>query len=151
MKKNKELFFFFDIANVKNFKAKLKSVILPLLTSTTQLLDNSTQPVTALNIAFSQTGLTALGITDDLNDFLFTQGQFANAANLSDPGTGNWVPQFKGTNIHGVILLASDTVDNLNATLAGLQSALGNSIQEIYSLQAAARPGAEQGHERECF
>ncbi|KAJ7220135.1 dye-decolorizing peroxidase precursor [Mycena pura] len=151
MKKNKELFFFFDIANVKNFKAKLKSVILPLLTSTTQLLDNSTQPVTALNIAFSQTGLTALGITDDLNDILFTQGQFANAANLSDTGTANWVPQFKGTKIHGVILLASNTVDKLNTALAKLQSALGNSVQELYSLQAAARPGAEQGHEHFGF
>ncbi|KAJ7814334.1 hypothetical protein B0H14DRAFT_2604205 [Mycena olivaceomarginata] len=42
--------------------------------------------------------------------------------------------------IHGVMLLASNTVDNINSQLASLQSALGYSITEVYSLQAAARP-----------
>jgi hypothetical protein len=151
MRKNKELFFFFGITNATAFKAKLKSDILPLVTTTTQLLDNTTQPTTALNIAFSQTGLQALNVTDSLGDSVFSGGQAADNGTLGDPGTVNWVPQFVGTNIHGVILLASDTVDNVNAELANVQSALGDSISEIYSLQAAARPGLEQGHEREDF
>lgn len=149
MKKNKEFFLFFGIANAKAFKAKLKSDILPLVTTTTQLLNVSAQPTTALNIAFSHTGLLALNVIDTLGDLAFTEGQLANANGLGDPGTTNWVPQFVGTNIHGVILLASDTVDNINTTLAKLTKSLGNSITEIYSLQGAARPGAEEGHERE--
>ncbi|KAJ7113170.1 fungal peroxidase [Mycena epipterygia] len=151
MKKNKEVFFFFSIANATSFKKKLKKDILPLVTTTTQLLNVSSQPTTALNIAFSHTGLLALNVSDTLGDTAYTAGQLANIAALGDPGTANWVPQFIGTNIHGVILLASDTVDNVNATLATVQSALGDSITEIYTLQAAARPGAEQGHEHFGF
>nr|WAW38298.1 DyP-type peroxidase [Mycena epipterygia] len=149
MKKNQELFFFFSIANATDFKAKLASDILPLVTSTTQVLNVSAQPATMLNIAFSATGLTALNVSNALGDTPFGGGQLKNIASLGDPGTTNWVPQFIGTSIHGVILLASNTVDNINSELASLQSALGDSITEVYSLQAAARPGAEQGHERE--
>ncbi|KAJ7154707.1 fungal peroxidase [Mycena filopes] len=137
MKKNKELFFFFGISNATEFKAKLKSDILPLLTSTTNLLNVTAQPTTALNIAFSQTGLLALNLKD--------------VGSLGDPGTANWVPQFVGTGIHGVMLLASDTIDNINTELASLKSKLGDSITEIYSLQGAARPGNEQGHEHFGF
>ncbi|EEB94463.1 hypothetical protein MPER_06717 [Moniliophthora perniciosa FA553] len=57
MKKDKELFFFFGIQDAATFKTKLGSDIHDLITSTTQLLDVSIQPVTAVNIAFSQTGL----------------------------------------------------------------------------------------------
>nr|WAW38305.1 DyP-type peroxidase [Mycena epipterygia] len=140
MKKNKEVFFFFSIANATSFKKKLKQDILPLVTTTKQLLNVSSQPTTALNIAFSHTGLVALNVKDTLGDPAFTAGQLANIGNLGDPGTTNWVPQFIGTKIHGVILLASDSVANVNATLATVQSKLGNSIKEIYTLQAAARP-----------
>lgn len=151
MKKNKELFFFFAINDVTTFKSKLKDEIHALITTTTQLLSVSTQPNTAVNIAFSQTGLTTLGITDNLGDSLFTAGQEADASALGDPGTTNWVTQFVGHGIHGVILLASDTLDNINTELANIQSIFGDSITEVYSLQGAARPGDQQGHERKCF
>ncbi|KAJ7098361.1 fungal peroxidase [Mycena epipterygia] len=148
MRKNKELFFFFEIANAKDFKAKLGSDILPLVTSTTQILGNVT---VALNIAFSHTGLLALNVSDTLGDPDFSAGQLANAATLGDPGTTNWVPQFVGTNIHGLMLIASDTVDIINSTLVNVTSILGDSITEVYSLQGAARPGPEQGHEHFGF
>jgi hypothetical protein len=149
MKKKKELFFFFGISKAAKFKRKLKSHILPLVTSTTKLLDISSQPTTALNIAFSQTGLLALNVSDPLNDAPFAGGQLNDSSNLGDPGTTNWVPEFVGTNIHGVILLASDAVADINAALASLKSGLGDSITEIYSLQGAARPDQNEGHERE--
>ncbi|KAF7291871.1 Peroxidase 2 [Mycena indigotica] len=147
MKKKKELFFFFGIADATAFKSNLKTHILPLVTNTPELLSVSTQPVTALNIAFSKKGLDALGVTDGLGDTPFANGQLASASALGDPGTTNWVPQFTSTGIHGVILLASDTLDNINDSLTTLKSNLGSSITEIYSLQGAARPGAEEGHE----
>ncbi|KAJ7255204.1 fungal peroxidase [Mycena rebaudengoi] len=149
MSKIRELFFFFGIANATSFKSHLASDILPLVTSTTELLSVSTQPLTALNIAFSQTGLTALGVTQSLGDLAFSNGQFVGASGLgdSDAAIANWVPEFRGRNIHGVILLASDTQANIDSTLASLKAALGSSINEIYSLQGAARPGNQAGHE----
>ncbi|KAF7291858.1 Fungal peroxidase [Mycena indigotica] len=153
MKKNKELFFFFGITDGAKFKSSLKSVILPRVTTTTQLLDVSKQPNTALNIAFSQTGLKALNITDNLGDSAFSQGQFANAANLGDPGTTNWVKQFIGTSIHGVLLLASDTLDKCESELTAIKNQLAkcNCVKELYRLEGAARPGSEQGHEHFGF
>ncbi|KAK7033639.1 dye-decolorizing heme-containing peroxidase [Paramarasmius palmivorus] len=147
MKKDKELFFFFGIQDAAAFKSKLASDIHGLITSTTQLLDVALQPITAVNIAFSQSGLTTLGNTDNLNDNAFRQGQSVSANSLGDPGTGNWVQGFVGTSIHGVFLIASDTQDNVDAELANIKNILGNSIVEIHSLQGAARPGSEKGHE----
>ncbi|KAF5367753.1 hypothetical protein D9758_009861 [Tetrapyrgos nigripes] len=151
MKKNKELFFFFGIKDAATFKSKLSSDIAPLITPTVSLLPGSTPPNTAVNIAFSKTGLDALGVTDDLGDASFAGGQFTDATALGDPGTGNWVPGFAGTNIHGVLLLASGTVDDINDELASIQSALGDSVTEIYRLQGAARPGNQEGHEHFGF
>jgi hypothetical protein len=149
MKKNQELFYFFSIADAADFKPKLASDIVPLITTTSQLLDVSTEPTTLVNIAFSQSGLTTLNVTDALGDSAFTGGQFKDLKTLGDPGSTNWVPEFAGTGIHGVLLFASDTVDNINTAVASLEAALGDSITKVYSLQAAARPGAEAGHERE--
>ncbi|KAJ7886486.1 fungal peroxidase [Mycena leptocephala] len=144
MRKPVELFFFFSISNTKAFKAKLKRDILPLITTTTQIFNNETAaPSTLVNIAFSQTGLFALNLTGDannLNDPAFAAGQVNDVKNLSDPGTTNWVPQFVGTSIHGVILFGSDTEKSINRTLASLQSKLGNTIVEKYSLRGAMRP-----------
>jgi hypothetical protein len=153
MRKAVELFLFFGISNATDFKVKLKGEILPLVTTTAQILrDDTSAPSTLLNIAFSNTGLVALNVTgeaNNLNDPPFAAGQVNDVKNLSDPGTANWVPQFVGTNIHGVILLASDTEDSINSTLANLQSTLGDSISEIYSLRGAMRAPPNKGHERE--
>ncbi|KAK0451293.1 fungal peroxidase [Desarmillaria tabescens] len=151
MKKKKELFFFFGIQNTTDFKNKLATDIHPLITSTTQILDVTTQPLTAVNLAFSQSGLSTLGITDDLGDQFYSQGQEADSAAIGDPGTGNWVQSFAGTSVHGVFLLASDTLDNVNDTLSDLLSTLGDSIAELHRVQGEARPGSEEGHEHFGF
>ncbi|KIJ24614.1 hypothetical protein M422DRAFT_194503, partial [Sphaerobolus stellatus SS14] len=122
-----------------------------LITTTTQLLDVNKQPNALVNVAFSQTGLTALNVTDNLGDPIFSAGQFANAANLGDPGTGNWVSAFKGTNIHGVFLLASDSTVLIDLEWAAVQVLFGSSISQIYTLSAQARPGSEEGHEHFGF
>jgi len=150
MKKKKELFFFFGIKDAATFKSKLASDIKPLVTNTNQLLSISSQPITALNIAFSQAGLTALGVTDDLGESLFKGGQFADAEALGDL-TSNWDPEFAGTNVDGVFLLASDTEQNVDDELANIQSILGDSITEIKRISGAARPGDQEGHERESL
>ncbi|KAJ3829209.1 fungal peroxidase [Lentinula raphanica] len=151
MKKNKELFFFFNIVNSTLFRTQLGSGILPLITPTSQLLAVDTQPTTAVNIAFSQRGLDTLGITDDLGDTSFSNGQLDNVASILGDETSNWESAFAGTSIHGVFLLASDTLDNVNATLLQVQNILEGSITEVYSLQGEARPGDQQGHEHFGF
>lgn len=147
MKKKQEVFLFFSINNAKAFKQKMKLLALTV-TTTTQLLDVSKQPNAAVNVAFSQSGLTTLGITDSLNDTVYTTGQFADAPNLGDPGTTNWVSAFKGTSIHGVFLLASDSMTLINIEIAAVKLLFGNSITEVYRLAGQARPGSEEGHER---
>ncbi|KAK7437242.1 dye-decolorizing heme-containing peroxidase [Stygiomarasmius scandens] len=149
MRKNKETFFFFSIQDAATFKSKLSSDIKALVTSTNQIL--GTPPTTALNIAFSSRGLTALNVTDNLGDASFTSGQFANADSLGDPGTTNWVSQFTQKSIDGVLLLASNDVQNVDDQLANIQSILGDSISEVYRIDGAARPGNEQGHEHFGF
>ncbi|KAJ7921946.1 DyP-type peroxidase [Mycena leptocephala] len=140
MRKPVELFFFFSISNTAAFKAKLKRDILPLVTSTTQILNNVTAaPSTLVNIA------------QQLNDPPFAAGQVNDVKSLSDPGTTNWVPQFVGTSIHGVILFGSDTEHSINRTLASLQSKLGNTITEKYSLRGAMRAPPNKGHEHFGF
>ncbi|KAJ7844806.1 dye-decolorizing peroxidase precursor [Mycena leptocephala] len=154
MHKNKELFFFFHVNNAATFKSKLASDIVPLISTTTEILSVNTQPITAVNIAFSNTGLVTLGVNDDLGDSNFVAGKFADVHNTSfvigdNPST--WNAAFAGTNIHGLFLLASDTTANIDSELANIQSILGSSITEIYRLNGAARPGAEEGHEHFGF
>nr|WAW38290.1 DyP-type peroxidase [Chondrostereum purpureum] len=151
MKKNKELFFFFSISDATEFKARLKGDVHPRITTANQLLSVSTQPITAVNVAFSFTGLNALNVTEGLLDTPFENGQFADAVNLGDPGTANWVPGLAGTNVHGIFLLASDTVQNINDELDILLGILGESITEIHRVQGQARPGNEEGHEHFGF
>ncbi|KAF7365563.1 Dye-decolorizing peroxidase [Mycena venus] len=131
MHKNKEFFFFFSVNDATTFKAKLSLSILPLITSTSEILSVNTQPITAVNIAFSHTGLVALGVNDDLGDPDFVAGQFSQTTFIGD-NHSLWNPAFAGTNIHGVLLLASDTVDNINTELANIQSILSTSITEIF-------------------
>ncbi|KAJ7166455.1 dye-decolorizing peroxidase precursor [Mycena crocata] len=150
MHKNKELFFFFGVKDAKTFKTKLASDILSLITTTTEILSVDTQPVTAVNIAFSNTGLVALGVNDNLADDDFVAGQFSQTSTIGDDPS-LWNSAFAGTSIHGVFLLASDTVANINTELANIQSILGSSITEIHRLQGASRPGSEEGHEHFGF
>nr|WAW38282.1 DyP-type peroxidase [Auricularia mesenterica] len=130
MKKKDELFYFFRINSAVSFKNKLGAMV-QQVTSAQQLLSTSTQPLVALNIAFSQTGLQTLNITANLADTPFSRGQFADAAFLGDPQQGaNWLPAFKGTSIHGVFIMASDDQTLLDAQVTSLELTMGNDMSE---------------------
>lgn len=110
MKKQKELFVFFHINNATAFKSVLKTYAAANITSIATLLSApSAQPLAFVNLAFSQAGMTSLGVTDDLGDSDFTSGQFADADALGDD-TSNWESAFQGTNVDGVFLIGSDDV-----------------------------------------
>jgi hypothetical protein len=147
MKKKLELFYFFTINNSTSFKTKLHNQVVHRITNTLQLLNVASQPVVCLNLAFSQSGLLKLGINSNLQDTPFQKGQTVDANHLGDPGTKNWVPQFIGTKIHGVFLIASDTMGNINAMVSWLNSVYGTDITNVYSLQGNIRPPPYDGHE----
>lgn len=152
MTKQFELFYFFGISSPSDFKTRLASGVYPLITSTLQILEN---PASAVNIAFSNAGFGTLGITNftDPTD-PFAQGQASNAATLGDPQPiqNNWEPVFVNTaSLHGVLIITADDIATINSTLAQVTTALGDSIVELYSLQAQVRPGDEEGHEHFGF
>lgn len=139
---------FFQITDSNCFKDKLGSQIHQRVTSVAQLLaDPSLQPDTALNIAFSQTGLRALGVYDLTGDSDFSGGQFAAAGALGD-NTANWDPAFTSGNVHGVLMAISNTTDSINTELSTVQSILNGCISPVLRLDTSARPGALAGHER---
>ncbi|EJD48669.1 DyP-type peroxidase [Auricularia subglabra TFB-10046 SS5] len=146
MQKPKELFYFFSIGDAASFKTHLAKDIAPILTSAEQMLNTTQQPLVLLNMAFSQAGLTTLGVLDSLGDTSFTLGQIKAIQTLAEKSDG-WQQEFKGTGIHGVMLLASDTVDLINQQVAFLETTFGSSMRKVYALDGAMRPGALAGHE----
>lgn len=125
---------------------------LPEITSTTQVISPAAQqPLAMLNIAFSASGLTTLGVLDPLGDLFFPAGQFADAESLGDPGTTNWVDAFQGTDVHGVMLIASDQTQYVDDMISDITSWMGAAMTQSHRIDAAARPGAEAGHEHFGF
>jgi hypothetical protein len=99
MRKDKQIFSFFsmnhpmqpqrppanDILGINDpdsFKDKLQNKVAPLITSTAELLSPEFKSPKLINVALSQSGLTALGVTGDLGDPFFTRGQFNDAREL---------------------------------------------------------------------
>jgi Dyp-type peroxidase family len=173
--KKVESFVFFAITNPVQFRQSLKSII-PLITTTAQAIQDNKAieahkgkgnkdllKLVGTNIAFSQKGLHALGINDDLGDPIFSAGQLADASNnfanngLSDPGvvTGDktdpaWEPAFK-EDIHGCILITGDTLITIHERSTQLDGILGSSVKKIVAPCGAVRPGSEAGHEHFGF
>ncbi|KAH7100800.1 DyP-type peroxidase [Auriculariales sp. MPI-PUGE-AT-0066] len=152
MRKKHETFVFFTINDSPKFKTTLKTSVVSQITSAAQLLQPSGQSFVAVNVAFSQSGLSKLGVTDDLKDATFTGGQSADATNLGDPGTVNWVGAFKDRkSMHGVLLVASDTQKSIDAQMQSLRTAFGSSMSILYTLPGRIRSGRYAGHEHFGF
>ncbi|KAI0636146.1 peroxidase TAP [Trametes polyzona] len=178
-KKSQQYIIFQIDDNVTAFRKALNKLI-PLITTTTQVHQDRAKiaankkaaqeagkapqllKLSGVNIAFSQAGLTKLGITDDLGDSAFKAGQLADAQDLGDQGqtvngkfVPNWIPAFKGV-IHGVILISGDSDLTIAATRLvvegifnfGLHNAL---LHEVITITGTVRPGAEKGHEHFGF
>ncbi|KAH7096160.1 DyP-type peroxidase [Auriculariales sp. MPI-PUGE-AT-0066] len=149
MRKNLQLFYFFQIDEAASFKQTLNhETMINLITPVSVMLDPGTQPQVAVNIAFSQAGLQALGITGDLQDEPFANGQMQDASNLGDPGTTNWKPTFTDpSNLHGVFIIASDKQIKIDAMVATLELGFGKSQHNLYKLQGNVRPPPFACHE----
>ncbi|KAL0575541.1 dye-decolorizing heme-containing peroxidase [Marasmius crinis-equi] len=142
----KEVFFFFNVSVVHNFKIHLANDFYPLVTTATQLADPVKQPNVAVNIAFSRVGLNLLEVEDDLGDPHFNVGQAEDAVLLGDPGTSRWHPEYQ-KGVHGVIQVAGKAQDMIDEQVQKIKDIFGDAMQEVYRLNAFARPGDGMGHE----
>ncbi|KAJ3480770.1 dyp-type peroxidase [Meripilus lineatus] len=176
--KKTETFYFFQISDdVNAFRTQL-SQLAPLITSTTAAMDHRKTvsqskkdalaqgreppvvPIAGLNIAFSQSGLTKMGITGDIGDVGFKNGQLADALALGDQGSTvngkfvpDWIPAFKNA-IHGVMIFSGDKQASVDKTLAEVSAILrvgahDATIHEVLKVVGAVRP--ENGHEHFGF
>ncbi|KAH9941342.1 peroxidase TAP [Amylocystis lapponica] len=174
--KRTQTYVFFQIDdNVTAFRTQLSQLV-PLITTTAQVVrdqqkiaqnkkaaaEKGVEPglikLSGVNIAFSHTGLVKLGITADIGDSAFKEGQLADAANLGDQGTTtngvfspNWIPAFKNL-VHGVILVSGDSHPTVEETLCTVEAILGvgridATIHEVLRIVGDVRPGAQKGHE----
>ncbi|KAI0966915.1 hypothetical protein F4678DRAFT_483543 [Xylaria arbuscula] len=171
--KKNELFWFFRIkaGQVAPFREDLR-LFIPLITTTTEakkfhqtindgkkkasdqgkpfpLIDNSD-----VNISFSQKGLVALGITDDIGDSFFKMGMLADASALGDD-VSDWDADFK-KEIHGVVAITANNTAVLQRTLDHIKKIFrvgqrDATIDEVTRLLGQTRPGAENGHEHFGF
>ncbi|KAI1367925.1 hypothetical protein F5Y08DRAFT_336199 [Xylaria arbuscula] len=171
--KKNELFFFFRIkaGQGSHFREDLRSVI-PLITTTTEakkfhetikegkkeaakegkklpMIENS-----GVNVSFSQKGLVALGITDDIGDAFFKNGMLADAAALGDD-LNEWDADFK-KEIHGVFSITANSTIVLERTLDHIKKIFrfghkDATIEEVTRLRGQVRPGKESGHEHFGF
>ncbi|KAK1229831.1 dye-decolorizing heme-containing peroxidase [Marasmius sp. AFHP31] len=139
-------FVFFNIKNAETFKSKLGGDFFPHVTTAAQLANAATQPDVAANIAFSQKGMSLLGVNDDLGDPNFKAGQAADAIRLGDPGTTKWHKEYQD-GIMGVLSIASKDMNKIKAELEAIKGIFGDSLEVAYTLHAHARPGAGMGHE----
>jgi len=175
LQKKVQEFVFFQITDVTLFRQAMKAIV-PFITTTAQVQQQAAQiaqhkasgasgllPLPCTNLAFSNSGLTKMGLdTTQLisatsgNNFI--NGQQSDAVStLQDPTTtssGKVVPDWDAEfleQIDGVFLLASDSTLTLTTLRASLEAIWLTSIKVIVTLDAAVRPGTEAGHEHFGF
>ncbi|KAJ8474877.1 dyp-type peroxidase [Pleurotus djamor] len=172
--KKTETYYFFQISDAHRFTTNIADLI-PLITTSQQISKDrevikehkrqkkpGMVPMSAVNLAFSQVGLTKLGITDDLADTAFAAGQRSDAQNLGDAGQqkdGKFVPDWEAAflkDIHGVVFVAGDCHDSVNKKLDQIKHLFGvgtghASIVEVTHILGDVRPGHVSAHEHFGF
>jgi Dyp-type peroxidase family len=105
------------------------------------------KPDSCVNVAFTYSGLAALGIpADSLKSFPedFTQGAVARASIVSDTGDsapGNWKGGLSGPDVHILILLFATDPGVREAASAGLRALWNGALSEISVHDADMLPG----------
>jgi Dyp-type peroxidase family len=180
--KDNQTLIFLEISDVAEFKKWLQELV-PFIATTDEVLQfnrlfkmiRSRRKVesrailsTWLNITFSFKGLQKL--TDDAADFrdeAFKQGLAARSASLNDPLKGeglqnNWLIGGKGNEADLVLIVASDSLDEMGLAVRRLESwifegieANGNlapsGLQVIFKQRGATLPDPLRGHEHFGF
>lgn len=93
-----------------------------------------------------------LGITDSIQDGPFEEGQLQGARDRLHDQIPNWLPVFKD-GVHGVLVIAGDSQDTIDATLSDVERILGlgteqATIREVFRVTGNVRPDLQRGHEQ---
>lgn len=165
LQKNFQCFVFFEIAEIAQFKAKLRNVLVGRITTSASVRERDeelralanfephlTLPLLGFNIAFTQGGLDKLVPGADLGDAAYAAGARKRAAAVQDPVDGageptTWLPEFAAAPIDGVIFVTGGTEDDVAEETDAILVLLGDDISLTYRETANVRPAAERGHE----
>ncbi|PPQ77835.1 hypothetical protein CVT25_015329 [Psilocybe cyanescens] len=175
--KKTQYYVFFDILDVKKFKADLSKFI-PLIKTVAQVLKDRDAiadhkkkklpglvPLDGVNIAFSHTGFVKLGVDDSTlaqggATDPFSLGQKKDAiTNLGDPnkldGNPDWDEQFL-RDLHGIILISGESHGSIDKKKQEIDAIFRvntptASIEEVITIRGDVRPGQEDGHEHFGF
>lgn len=160
--KKAEKFVFFTIGESDDEKAKFKTFLSTLHVTTMQeCLDQRAAvaaskaagggdlvPTPALNIAFTRSGLTALGAAALTNADEFNAGMAQSQDTLSDPASNDWKILGPDQQVEGVFIVAGATeaeVDNVIALR--LAPAGANGWTPVHTEIGNVRPRPVEGHE----
>lgn len=102
-----------------------------------------------------------MGITDDIGDAAFNNGQLADAQSLGDKGSvdasktfvpADWLDAFRHP-VHGVIILSGPSHLSVKAMLRNVEQIFRvnshhASIKIVLDVVGDVRPGKEKGHEQ---
>jgi Dyp-type peroxidase family len=180
--KDNQTLLFLKITDQKRFKAWLR-VVLPFVATVDEVLkfnrlfkqirtrrgvETRTVLATWLNIAFSFQGLAQ--ITDDadrIKDLAFKEGLANRSKSLNDPVQGEgspkkWVIGGKSTEADVVIIIGSDSAEEMEASVASWESSIDGSgplrgqsgpsgARVIFKQRGATLPDPLRGHEHFGF
>jgi Dyp-type peroxidase family len=106
----------------------------------------------AINVSFSQQGLSKLLSDADAKDEAFQEGQLGRAESLGD-STEQWLPKFKDNPIHGLFEVSGYPATHVqNVVREKIKNPLGDTaIIVIYEHCGEVRPGKFKGHEHFGF
>lgn len=72
----------------------------------------------------------------------------SDVAELGDD-INDWIPEFKGQQIDGVVLVSGDSVGTVENSIAKVHRIFTiDTLEEIITLTGNVRPGNEKGHEQ---
>jgi Dyp-type peroxidase family len=180
--KDNQTLIFLNIVDTTKFKKWLKAVV-PFISTTDEVLkfnrlfkqlrtrqgvETRTIMATWLNIAFSAPGLTKLrGDVDKISDEAFKLGLAKRSHLLNDPPRGEgspstWVIGGDHNEPDAVLILASDSAEELTAAVTNWQSAIffgmhvkdqvfPSGAQIIFEQRGATLPDPLRGHEHFGF
>ncbi len=123
-----------------------------------------TVKATWMNIALTFPGLQALGVAAaELNSFPddFKQGMKArhnvpifgglSLGDVDGSDPTNWIEPFKSSSVHAVMLIASDSLDDLNDEIVRQTQNLNQGVHLVFTQAGRTRSGNQRGHEHFGF
>ncbi|CAL1711609.1 unnamed protein product [Somion occarium] len=97
-------------------------------------------------IAFSRSGLTALGRPEAVGDIRYDGGSMRRDKGVLGDGR-QWDPIFDPGTVHGVFVVAAANAQKRSEALTNIKDLFGGAVRKFRSINADRRTGKNKGHE----